>query len=744
MAVQSTLVNGTGLEIRNKTTKKDVDITSSLEELQTDEQRRILDTVAQVRKCGLESILSLPQLVVCGDQSAGKSSVLEALTEIPFPRHDNLCTRFATEIILRRGPYNSLTIKIIPDNQRPPDEQMKIKSFEQSITDFDELPRIMELATDVMGMGEDPESDTQLGAFARDVLSIEIEGPTRPQLTLVDIPGLIANATKGVTDADVKMVAEITDHYISQPRTICLAVISATNDHANQPILTKVRKHDPNGDRTLGIITKPDRLPAGSGSEKAFISLAQNEDVFFKLGWHVLKNRSFEEGNSSLMERNMAEKTFFRTSNFKTLQPDSVGIDALRARLSMLLFDHVKRELPKLRQDLENALAETKHELSIMGSRRSTAAECKAYLSQLSLDIYEISKAAAEGNYEGEYFQASTAHEGFKDAPPISISRIRAVVQKLNTEFSKDFREVAHKYHIIEDSMKPFDSKSDGFSNDSTALGPQIQITKDDALKWVARVMERSRGRELIGNYNPLIVGELFWEQSSRWQELASKHIEVVSSKCCQFWEALLCEKCPKDVKSRLWDSKISDALKARSDNANEELTKIMEDAMTYPTNYNHYYTDIISRSRKERQEDEVAGALDQASETTPTSGMDPSSPVTITVKKEQVMKLWRDHHEQNMENFSCEEALDCVLAIYKVLMKIFIANIPTQVVERHLLRGFQKIFSPVIVNAMSDKEVEAIASEPLLAKRQREFLEDRVRKLEDGHKIFRGVMGSG
>lgn len=55
-------------------------ITASLEDLQTGEQRQVLDTVAQVRKCGLDSILELPQLVVCGDQSAGKSSVLEALT----------------------------------------------------------------------------------------------------------------------------------------------------------------------------------------------------------------------------------------------------------------------------------------------------------------------------------------------------------------------------------------------------------------------------------------------------------------------------------------------------------------------------------------------------------------------------------------------------------------------------------------------------------------------------------------
>lgn len=159
------------------TPNQELIITASLEDLQTDEQRRILDTVAQVRKCGLESILSLPQLVVCGDQSAGKSSVLEALTEIPFPRQDNLCTRFATEIILRRSSVNRLTIKIIPDQLRHPAEQAAISAFEESIEDFEELPEIMGSAMRAIGMDEeDSESGSGLSAFARDVLSIEVEG----------------------------------------------------------------------------------------------------------------------------------------------------------------------------------------------------------------------------------------------------------------------------------------------------------------------------------------------------------------------------------------------------------------------------------------------------------------------------------------------------------------------------------------------------------------------------------------
>jgi hypothetical protein len=72
--------------------------TSSLHALQSADQRKVMDIVDKLRRTGLSGIVELPQLVVCGDQSSGKSSVLEAITEIPFPRKENLCTRFATEV----------------------------------------------------------------------------------------------------------------------------------------------------------------------------------------------------------------------------------------------------------------------------------------------------------------------------------------------------------------------------------------------------------------------------------------------------------------------------------------------------------------------------------------------------------------------------------------------------------------------------------------------------------------------
>jgi hypothetical protein len=68
--------------------------------LQTDQSSRRLNQIDRIRARGVGDHISLPQLVVCGDHSAGKSSVLEGSTGILFPRQEGVCTRFATEIIL--------------------------------------------------------------------------------------------------------------------------------------------------------------------------------------------------------------------------------------------------------------------------------------------------------------------------------------------------------------------------------------------------------------------------------------------------------------------------------------------------------------------------------------------------------------------------------------------------------------------------------------------------------------------
>lgn len=80
--------------------------------------------------------------------------------------------------MLRRAPSESITVRINASKRRPEEEQKKLSEFSKTIEDIAELPDLIEAATLEMGLGKVGES----AAFSRDILSVEISGPNRPQL----------------------------------------------------------------------------------------------------------------------------------------------------------------------------------------------------------------------------------------------------------------------------------------------------------------------------------------------------------------------------------------------------------------------------------------------------------------------------------------------------------------------------------------------------------------------------------
>jgi hypothetical protein len=108
---------------------------------------------------------------------------------------------------LRRAPTSSSTITITPDKNRLASEIHKLKAFHRSINDFSQLPDVIEEATQAIGLGTVGTLNSR--AFSRDVLSIEITGPNRPQLTLVDLPGLIHTTNKAQTEADKELILNL-------------------------------------------------------------------------------------------------------------------------------------------------------------------------------------------------------------------------------------------------------------------------------------------------------------------------------------------------------------------------------------------------------------------------------------------------------------------------------------------------------------------------------------------------------
>ena len=455
--------------------------------LQMSGSSRRLNQIDRIRAKGVGDHISLPQLVVCGDQSTGKSSVLEGITGVPFPRQDGVCTRFATEIILRHCPdKNEIIAKLLPSATRTEEERLRMTTFERQLTGFDDLPRVIEEASALMGIRNSTSPDLNLPAFTADVLRLEVIGNTGLHLTVVDLPGLISVSENL---EDMQTVEHLVDSYLESSRTIILAVVPASNDIDTQGIIQRARRFDRAGVRTVGIITKPDLINAGTESRIA--NLAKNLDrVKLKLGFFLLKNPSPLEISKGLSweERQQQESSFFRSSPWKEQNLDytRVGIDNLRNSLQTLLDNHIERELPKVRKEVEALLRDTEHELDQIGPERSTVDQIRLFLTHTSMEFFSLTRAAIDGSYGGR-------DAVFFSAKKKVNNRLRASIHLVNENFAAYMRMNAAKRRVVDANRTSTESDPSGSSNESDtsdeeASNVQLRVTKEQMMEWVKKV----------------------------------------------------------------------------------------------------------------------------------------------------------------------------------------------------------------------------------------------------------------
>lgn len=136
--------------------------------------------------------------------------------------------------------------------------------------------------------------------------------------------------------------------YMENPRSVMLTVIPANVDVATQEILEMAVDVDPDGKRTLGVLTKPDLVD--HGAESRVIDLLEGRAHPLKLGWHVVRNPGQIQLADESLDRGNIEQEFFSISAiWKDVDLDKKGIDALRVRIQALLNDLVRQEFPKVR-----------------------------------------------------------------------------------------------------------------------------------------------------------------------------------------------------------------------------------------------------------------------------------------------------------------------------------------------------------------------------------------------------------
>jgi hypothetical protein len=489
--------------------------------------------------------------------------------------------------------------------------------------------------------------------------------------TLIDLPGLIHASNRSQSEEDVELIKSLVIDYIAKQRTIVLAVVSAKNDYANQIILKMCREFDIKGARTLGIITKPDFLRPGSENEATWLDLASNKDIFFELGWHLLKNRADDQHEISYVQRHIEEQAFFQKGRYSSLPRTMVGVDSLRDRLSQLLFNHLQKALPDLEEEVHTMLSNTQKELDVLGESRDSLTTQRIFLTDLATSTSNIIRMGCDGIYDAPFFGSMAINEDIDSTQ--NFVRLRAVVQHLNMRFAEMMHSNGIKF-LIDREAEPQDAHGDAIDvQPSIAAGKNaiiqkpVKLNKEQATKWVDLIQERIRGRELPGIFNPFIIGYLFQQQSVKWSFIARKHIADVASACEKFVLAVLGNITTPEIKGKLAALTVLPSLKNAHSEALAELDRILEDKARHPITYNHYFTDNIQKSQKDRFANHIINntpkvVLDVTRKDSPTGSVQKKYIDPLALKSGIDKSIQPD-----MVKFAAEQALDAHDAFYKV-----------------------------------------------------------------------------
>ncbi|KAM9486963.1 interferon-induced GTP-binding protein Mx-like isoform 2-T3 [Clarias gariepinus] len=325
-------------------------MSNSLNQQYEDKVRPYIDLVDSLRTLGVEKDLNLPAVAVIGDQSSGKSSVLEALSGVALPRGTGIVTRCPLVLKLKRNEKDDtwsgvLTYKDQIKNLHKPSDVGIAVSHAQNV---------------LAGEGK---------GISQQMISLEIKSKEVPDLTLIDLPG-IARVATGDQPVDIeKQIKELIEKFIKRQETISLVVVPANIDIATTEALKMTHKVDPNGQRTLGILTKPDLVD--KGAEESVVNTVNNQVIPLKKGYMIVKCRGQQDINENLTlsKALQNEQVFFEEHpQFRPLlEEGKATVPVLAERLTKELVEHIEKLLPQLQKQVEDKLEKTATELKRLG-----------------------------------------------------------------------------------------------------------------------------------------------------------------------------------------------------------------------------------------------------------------------------------------------------------------------------------------------------------------------------------------
>ncbi|KIY72139.1 hypothetical protein CYLTODRAFT_486540 [Cylindrobasidium torrendii FP15055 ss-10] len=357
----------------------------------TEKCRKIMELYNRLVALGANMILEIPQIVVIGGQSAGKSSLVEAVSKIQVPRDSGTCTRCAFQFTLSSdvgdlptGVFWSCKIDLrfeykmdgterptsrtveFASTTNPDDVEINLRRAQLAILSGDTIRDVREMPLEAVKVF--PVGTAGVAAFSKNTVVVTIRAPDVTDLTFVDLPGLIHNAEQRQID----VVQDLVKSKITKPKTLILVTIPMTEDMQRQEAVQFAKHADRGGARTIGVLTKPDALSVGdSGQRENWRQVLLDKSSRLNHGYFCVRLRNDEERKrdddiNELTNDLLASDSYWR--DLKALRPDRIGIDKMVTYLGPLLVQMFEESIPEMKLRVQKLVSEREHHLRLLGN----------------------------------------------------------------------------------------------------------------------------------------------------------------------------------------------------------------------------------------------------------------------------------------------------------------------------------------------------------------------------------------
>ncbi|KAF4799795.1 Dynamin-3 [Turdus rufiventris] len=453
---------------------------------------------------GQNCLLDLPQIAVVGGQSAGKSSVLENCVSRDFlPRGSGIVTRrplvlqlitaktgasvdaqltwdenfeCACELVLYNLRQSDLTVLSSAYAEYAEFLHCKGKKF----TDFDEVRQEIEVETDrVTGMNK---------GISSVPINLRIYSPHVLSLTLIDLPG-ITKVPVGDQPPDIEQqIRDMIMQFISRENCLILAVTPANTDLANSDALKLAKEVDPQGLRTIGVITKLDLMDEGTDAREVL----ENKLLPLRRGYIGVVNRSQKDidGKKDIKAALLAERKFFLSHPSYRHMADRMGTPYLQKVLNQQLTNHIRDTLPAFRSKLQSQLLSIEHEVEVYKNFRpeDPTRKTKALLQmvqQFSVDFEKRIEGSGDQVDTLELSGGAKINRIFHERFPFELVKMEFNEKELRREISYAIKNI----HGIRQVLPCFPACSHDMAFEAI-VKKQIVKLKGPCLKSVDLVMQ--------------------------------------------------------------------------------------------------------------------------------------------------------------------------------------------------------------------------------------------------------------